>query len=473
MRFQLRIWIVGLVATSMLFSACREGNGGGYFGPFSSRDQNWGEPSAAVPDWAAQANIYEVNTRQYTPEGTFKAFATHLPRLKEMGVDILWFMPIYPISVTNRKGSLGSYYAISDYRAINPEHGTLADFKQLVDTIHQMGMRVIIDWVPNHTGWDHHWITEHPDWYTQDKDGKIVDPIDPKTGKSWGWTDVADLNYDNLDMRAAMIADMQFWLDSVGIDGFRCDVASDVPDEFWGEAVTQLRKSKADVFMLAEAEHPPHRNEEFFAMSYGWSFHQLLNQVAKGDAGPQEIKDWLEQDRDKYSKGYNMHFITNHDENTWNGSEFERMGPAVDAMAVLAFTFDGMPLIYSGQESALNKRLRFFDKDTIPWGDYSKAAFYRTLLKLKHDKPVLANGPAGASPVFLDLGAEKVLAYYRQKGAEMVMVLINLSNEPVTLSWDQKDLAGAYFDIFEQKPRELNMGSALQLGAWGYLVLTL
>ncbi len=464
---------VSVIVVLVLLAGCKDGRGGGYFGPFSSRDKAWGEPSAATPEWASQANIYEVNVRQYTPEGTFKAFAAHLPRLKEMGVDILWFMPIYPISKEKRKGTLGSYYAVADYRGINPEFGNLADFKHLVDTVHQLGMKIILDWVPNHTGWDHAWIKDHPDWYTQDEAGNIVDPLDPKTGKSWGWTDVADLNYDNKEMRAAMIADLKYWIDSVGVDGYRCDVAGEVPDDFSAEATAELRKSKSDIFMLAEAEHPPHRNEEWFAMSYGWSFHQLMNRVAKGEAGPSDIKAWLAEDRDQYSKGYHMHFITNHDENTWNGTEFERMGPAVEAMAALAFTLDGMPLIYSGQESSLNKRLRFFEKDTIDWGTYDRAAFYRALLKLKHDKPVLANGPAGAPPIFLDLNAEPVLAYYRRKGAEMVMVILNLSNEPVTFKWDQQDLAGAYFNIFTQKPQELNMGADLQMPAWGYWVLTL
>lgn len=453
--------------------ACRNNGEAGYFNPFSAGDSGWGKPSAATPAWAEQANIYEVNIRQYSPEGTFNAFAAHLPRLKTMGVDILWLMPIHPVSLSKRKGSLGSYYAVADYRGINPEFGTHSDFRRLVDSIHTLGMRVIIDWVPNHTGWDHPWITAQPDWYTQDTAGNIVDPIDPATGKSWGWTDVADLNYDNADMRAAMIADMLYWVDSFAIDGFRCDVASEVPDDFWEEAVAQLRKHKPDIFMLAEAEHPPHRNKELFAMSYGWSFHHLLNRIAKEQAGPADVKAWWEADKKTFKRGYHMHFITNHDENSWNGSEYERMGQAVDALAVLAFTLDGMPLIYSGQEAGMNKRLRFFDKDTIPWGDFSRSGFYQSLLQLKHENPVLANGPSGADPEFLDFEAPSVLGYYRRKDAETVLVLLNLSAAPVSFSWDKENLAGAYRDVFQQKTRELNMRGIIQLPAWGYLVLSL
>jgi len=205
------------------------------------------------PMWSKNANMYEVNIRQFTPEGTFAAFTKHIPRLQEMGVDILWFMPIYPISETKKKGSLGSYYAVSDFTKVNPEFGTLADFQTMVQTIHDAGMKVILDFVPNHTGWDHIWISSHPDYYTQDKDGNIVDPIDPSTGKSWGWTDVADLNFDNADMRKNMIKDMLYWLDKENVDGYRMDVAHGVPVDFWGEVSTALTEAKTDVFMLAES----------------------------------------------------------------------------------------------------------------------------------------------------------------------------------------------------------------------------
>lgn len=431
------------------------------------------EPSAAAPEWAYSANIYEVNVRQYTPEGTFKAFAGHLPRLSEMGVDILWFMPIFPVSEERRKGTLGSYYAVADFTKVNPEFGTMEDFRAIVGEAHRLGMRVILDWVPNHTGWDHPWITDHPDYYTRNEEGGIIDPIDPKTGESWGWTDVADLNYDNPELRKAMIADMLFWLREVGTDGFRCDVASEVPDDFWREAVPQLRGQKPDVFMLAEAEHPPHRNEELFAMSYGWSFHHLLNEIAQGEAKASDIGKWLKEDRAKFRKGYHMHFITNHDENSWNGTEFERMGDALKAMAVLAFTFDGMPLIYSGQEAGLNKRLAFFEKDTIAWDNlHTYEPFYRTLLDLKRKNKALWNGAAGSEPVIVPVEDDsKVLVYVREKEGNKVLVLLNLSPESQDVVLNAKDLEGSYSNIFANSTTAIAAGTSIKLNAWDYVVL--
>lgn len=431
------------------------------------------EPSAAAPAWADGANIYEVNIRQYTPEGSFKAFATHLPRLKNMGVDILWLMPIFPVSQERRKGTLGSYYAVSDFRQVNPEFGTMEDFRALLDEAHRIGLRVILDWVPNHTGWGHTWIKEHPEYYTQNKAGEIVDPVDPKTGKSWGWTDVADLNYDNADMRKAMIGDMLFWVKEIGVDGFRCDVAGEVPDDFWKEAAPQLRQANSGIFMLAEAEHPPHRNDEYFAMSYGWSFHHLMNEIAKGEKNASDVAAWLAEDRAQFRKGYHMQFITNHDENSWNGTEFERMGEAVKTMAVLAFTFDGMPLIYSGQEAGLNKRLQFFEKDTILWDNLpAYEPFYRSLLDLKHRNKALWNGAAGGEPVIIPVGdSKKVLVYLREKGDQRVVVILNLSPEPQDIVLEDKRLAGSYSNIFANSSTAVTPGMSLKLNAWDYLVL--
>ncbi len=431
------------------------------------------EASAAAPDWAQNANIYEVNIRQYTPQGTFKAFEAHLPRLKAMGVDILWFMPVFPVSVERRKGTLGSYYAVADFTKVNPEFGAMEDFRAVVDEAHRLGMRVILDWVPNHTGWDHPWITAHPEYYTRNKNGEIIDPVDPKTGKSWGWTDVADLDYSNPALRQAMTNDMLFWLREVGVDGFRCDVAGEVPDDFWKEAVPKLRQAKPDVFMLAEAEHPPHRNEELFAMSYGWSFHHLMNQIAQGEKKASDIHKWLADDRAKFRKGYHMHFITNHDENSWNGTEFERLGEAVNAMAVLAFTFDGMPLIYSGQEAGLDKRLEFFEKDTIHWGNLADyEPFYRTLLDLKHRNKALWNGAGGGEPIILNVDPkDKVLLYLREKGDERVVVLLNLSPAPQDIVLNDKRLEGSYSNVFGNSSTTVTPGMRIKLNAWDYLVL--
>lgn len=430
------------------------------------------EASKACPEWAQNANIYEVNIRQYTPEGTFNAFASHLPRLKEMGVDILWLMPIYPISEARRKGSLGSYYAVSDYTSVNPKFGTMEDFGNLVKFIHELDMKVVLDWVPNHTGWSHHWITEHPDYYTHDAKGNIVDPIDPETGKSWGWTDVADLNYDNQEMRKEMIADMLFWLNNYKVDGFRHDVASAVPDDFWQQAVDSLRKVKADIFMLAEAEYPPHRNLELFAMNYGWSFHHLMNDIAQGKKNAHAIDTLLQVNLAENKKGYYMQFITNHDENSWNGTEYERMGNAVDAMAVLAFTFDGMPLIYSGQEAGMNKRLAFFEKDTIQWGTIPKQGFYKTLLDLKHHNKALWNGTAGGPLKRLKTTNDQAIyAFYREKEGQRVVVILNLSDQPQQFVLEAGEITGRYNDIFGKQVIELKTRNKENMDSWTYQIL--
>lgn len=426
----------------------------------------------AIPEWSKTSNIYEVNIRQYTPEGTFSAFAEHLPRLQKMGVDILWFMPIYPISETKRKGSLGSYYAISDYTAVNPNFGTPEEFQAVVDEAQELGMHVILDWVPNHTGWDHEWIEEHPDYYTQDEEGNIIDPINPETGESWGWTDVADLNYDNENMRADMISAMRFWLDEVGVDGFRVDVAHNVPTDFWEEAVPQLRASRSDLFLLAEAEYPPLNNKELFAMSYGWSFHHLMNQMAKGEASVADLRVWREQEAPKWEKGWLMNFITNHDENSWNGTIEERLGDAADAMAVLTFTFEGMPLIYSGQEAAMDKRLKFFEKDLIEWGDIPKQDFYTKLLQLKTGHPALWNGTAGAPVVEIETNLpEDVFAFQRTQEDRAVMVVLNLSDNAheVTLAVD--DQAGSYTELFSGAQVDVPSRWTISLDPWEYRVL--
>ena len=447
------------------------------------------EPEAtygASPMWAKSANLYEVNVRQYTPEGTFRAFAEHLPRLDDMGVDILWFMPIYPISETKRKGELGSYYAVSDYTATNPEFGSVADFQAVVDEAHRLGMKVILDWVPNHTGWDHVWLEAHPEWFTQDSAGNVIDPVNYETGESWGWTDVADLNYDNDEMRLAMIAELRWWLDSVNIDGYRMDVAHGVPYDFWAQCSDSLRKTRADIFLLAEAEDDTLLNEQWFAMDYAWSFHHLLNDLVVGESSlPADEQDvapgavtandlmaWYEQDQQDLRHGYHMHFITNHDENAWAGTVRERMGDAADALAVLAFTFDGMPLIYSGQEAGMNKRLEFFEKDTIEWGEVSKQTFYTRLLSLKHDHKALWNGRMGGPVQRLKTNHdESVLAFVREKSGDNVIVVLNLSDEPVSVLVPTVRLEGKYEDAFTGETVVVGANLEREMQPWAYLVI--
>jgi glycosidase len=399
----------------------------------------------SLPEWAKNANVYEVNVRQFSDKGTFNEFARHLPRLKKMGVDILWLMPIHPISMKNRKAKgdlnvedieseaerknyLGSPYSVANYTEVNPEFGTMEDFESLVSKTHELGMKIIIDWVPNHTGWDNPWITEHPEWYTQDEEGNIIDPIDYNTGESWGWTDVADLNYDNQDMRKEMIKSMQFWLDEADIDGFRVDVAHGIPQDFWNQMTPKLVDSKKDIFLLAESEVPSHRNENTYHATYGWSFHHLLNEIAKGEKRAEDIDKWYAEDTTKFKKGLSLMFTSNHDENTWAGTVFDRMGDAHKALAALTLCFEGIPLVYSGQEEPLRHRLKFFEKDNINFKNLEYESFYKKFLTLKHRNEALWNGPYGGKieKIIFD---KDVYGFKREKNGDVFIGVFNLSDE--------------------------------------------
>jgi len=415
------------------------------------------------PEWLKDAVLYEVNIRQYTPEGTFRAFVQHLPRLKDMGADILWLMPVHPISEENRKGTLGSYYSVQDYKGINPEFGTLDDFKTLVNWSHELGMKVIIDWVANHTGWDNPWIEEHPDWYTQDSTGTIISP-DPD------WSDIADLNFDVQPMRRAMINAMVYWLREADIDGFRCDVAWGVPQDFWEEARASLDSVKP-VYMLAEDEDHPELLEKAFDSNYAWKLHHLMNAVAQGEKTAGDIRAYYDSLVPYASGSFPMQFITNHDENSWAGTIQERMGAAGDAFAVLSFTVPGIPLIYSGQEAGLNKRLKFFEKDTINWSDLSKQDFYESLIDLKTGNPALWNGSEGGNLQFLTTSKpDQVLAYVREKNNNKVMVVMNLSAQPVVSGVE----FGGQQEMVEWFNQEKLEGEKvdIELHPWEYKVFT-
>lgn len=383
---------------------------------------------SAHPEWCYDAVVYEMNVRQYTPEGTFAAAAEHLPRLKELGVDIVWLMPIYPIGVLERKGTLGSYYAISDYCATNPEFGTLEDFDAFLAKAHDLGLRVILDWVANHTSPDAKWINSSPaDWYVRDENGKTIVQYD--------WTDIAKLNYDNHDMRAEMEKAMRFWLER-GLDGFRCDMACEVPFDFWQSALPSIRKDYPQIYMLAEGEHTELHNNSFDA-SYAWELHHLLNSIAKGEKGVSELKEYIAKDAAAYPKeAFRLMFTSNHDENSWAGTEFERMGDAAKVMAVLTFTLpNGQPLIYTGQEMGWNKRFEFFEKDHIPaWEQNEYAEFYKSLIALRHANAALSAGEKGGAIEYIDEVPEGVFAFVRKVEGNEVAVYANLTKEPVSFN---------------------------------------
>ena len=385
-------------------------------------------PQGAHPDWTYDAVVYEMNVRQYTPEGTFAAAAEHLPRLKELGVDIVWMMPIYPIGVKERKGTLGSYYAISDYCATNPEFGTLEDFDAFVAKAHELGLKVIIDWVANHTSPDALWITERPaDWYVRDEQGNTIVQYD--------WTDIAKLNYDNHDMRAEMEKCMRFWMER-GIDGFRCDMACEMPFDFWKSVIPSIRKDYPQMYWLAEGEHVELHNGSFDA-SYAWELHHLLNAIARGEKGVAELKEYIAKDAaNTPAEAFRLMFTSNHDENSWAGTEFERMGDAAKVMAVLTFTLpNGQPLIYTGQEMGWNKRFEFFEKDHIPaWEVNEYAEFYKSMTTLRHNNKALSAGERGGKIEYIEDVPQGVFAFKRAVEGNTVTVYANLTKEAVSFN---------------------------------------
>jgi glycosidase len=390
------------------------------FTPFASAE-------VTHPAWSTNATIYEVNVRQYSPDSRFAAVIKDLPRLKTMGIDILWLMPINPIGQEHRKGPLGSYYSVAGYTAVNPEFGTMEDFRTLVARAHGLGMKVILDWVPNHTAWDNRWVKDHPDWYLKDASGKIG-PVKFGSGAdAQVWEDVVGLDYRNPALRAAMIDAMAFWIKTADVDGFRQDVAGNVPTDFWNEARTALDHIKP-VFLLAEADKPE-LHENAFDMTYDWDFYHVMVKAAKtGDA--EALRAFFAHPLKTFPVGsYRMEFTSDHDENSWNGSDTELYGKAFQPFAVIAALVPGMPLVYSGQESVLDKRLKFFERDPIAWKNYALADFYRGLLTLKHDNPALWNGAASGTMEVLDPHNPHVFAFRRVKGEHRVTVMVNLSGK--------------------------------------------
>lgn len=384
----------------------------------------------------SQLNIYEVNIRQYTLEGTFRAFSNHLERLKTMGVQMLWLMPITPISLKARQGSLGSYYACSSYTKINPEFGTLEDFIDIVNQIHALGMQVIIDWVANHTGCDHEWTIHHPEWYVRDEMGNFTERN--------GWKDVIDLNYDNELLQQAMIDAMQFWMNTANIDGFRCDMAHLVPLSFWKRAKLTLEKQKP-LFWLAETDDAAYH--EVFDVSYAWSWMHLTEQMMQQKCGVLEMVELATKTQLQLVKGTKLYFTANHDENSWNGTEYEKYGPLAKAMAVFTILWNGVPLIYSGQEIPNFKRLAFFDKDTLQWDNEPMLhTFYKTLLNFRLEYIAFKNPDIHVIPHEHD---NKVLAFLRTHQQKTCLVIINLSQQnKIQIVVNHQLLNGRFYNLF-------------------------
>lgn len=420
----------------------------------------------------AKGILYEVNIRQYTNEGTFNAFVKELPKIKALGVNILWLMPVYPISTTKSKGPLGSYYAISDYKGVNPEFGTLEDLKNLVAAAHELGIYVIFDWVAGHTGWDHRWIEEHPEYYLQNQAGEIIDPIDPRTGLSFGWTDVADLNFDNSAMQAAMKEAMLYWINEVGIDGYRIDQAYALPLKFLTDVFIEIRQTKS-VFITGEIEQHSGKNPylNIFDSSYDFPGYELNVEIAKGHQDATAFYKHLEEFVfDHHPEHHLLNFVSTHDKNAWNGTANERFGPAKHAIMALNYLQPGMPFIYGGVEYGLDKRLLFFEKDSFPKVAGDTYQLLKKLGTLKRNNPALHAGKDAAAfhPISTSL-ANKVVAFERVKENDTIVFMANMSNEHIGFTSPYNAKLKRFQD---GKPKQLSFSYEYRMRPWEFWIMT-
>ncbi|MBP6673305.1 MAG: T9SS type A sorting domain-containing protein [Bacteroidetes bacterium] len=419
--------------------------------------------------WTSKASLYEVNVRQYTKAGTFNAFGTHLDRLRDLGVSIIWFMPIHPIGSKNRLGSLGSYYAVKDYYGVNPEFGSAADFRTLVDSIHAKGMHVMIDWVANHTSWDNVLTVSHPSWYVKGNGGVFTAP--PGTN----WSDVIQLDYTNDSLRTYMIDAMKYWVTEMKVDGFRYDAASFVPISFWSQTATALKQLRSDIFLLAEDQETQYSGAGFH-MTFGWNFYGfgggILPKLTSGASNANDLAAYTANEYLYYPGNvYRLYFTSNHDENSWYGTDTELFGAAADAFIALSATLRGMPLIYGGQEVGLNRRLKFFDKDEIPWPVHPRTARIHSLLQLKKRNSALWNGSKGAEPARITTTSDlNVYAFLRQKGNDKVLSVYNLSGTAKEFALSGSTYSGTFKDIFTDSTLQLTPNYQMTLPAWGYMV---
>lgn len=418
------------------------------------------------PEWSKNATIYEVNIRQYTQEGTFKAFEKHLPRLKKMGIDIIWLMPVHPIGELNRKGTLGSYYSVKDFKGINPDFGTLKDFKSLVRKIHSMGMYVIIDWVGNHSAWDNPLTKEHPDWYTKTREGNF------QPTPWYDWDDVIDFDYNNPAFRKYMTEALKYWVSETDIDGYRCDVAGFIPVDFWDNARTELDQLKP-VFMLAEWESRD-LYKKSFDMTYSWTLWDKMKQATIEKKGAPALFEYMAHDVNSFPyDSYRMTFTDNHDKNSWEGNQFSNFGDGLEAAMVFCSTVNGMPLVYSGQEAGLDRSLAFFEKDPMVWKEHRFAGIYEALFKLKHSNQALWNGHWGGEMerVHND-NMNNVLSFYREKNGDAVMTVINFSGQDAKVNLDTKYLKNKYRELFSGVPYMMSGNQTpMTLKPWEYRVL--
>ena len=416
------------------------------------------------PAWTKDATLYQVNVRQFSKEGTFAAVEKELPRIKALNVDIIWLMPVHPIGEKNRKGTLGSPYSVKDYYGVNPEFGSLADLKRLVDTAHGLGLKVILDWVPNHTAWDNPLAAQHPDWYQRDWKGAF------RPTPWWDWSDIINLDYHSPGLRKYMTDVMKYWVRDIGIDGYRCDVAGYIPLDFWNHLRKELDAIKP-VFMLAEWESRDLHAEAFDA-TYAWSWYESVHKLCKGQTDVGALFTYYAWNEGFYPDNImRMTFVSNHDKNSWEGTEFEQFGAGLEAAIVLSVVGEGMPLLYNGQEAGYNKRLEFFEKDPIQWRAHPMADLYRKLFAFKKSNSALWNANWGAKMVqVVNSRGSKVFSFVRENEKDKVFAVLNFTGEPQTFKLTDGPYVGAYTEFFSGEKTTIAEGAELTLPAWGYRV---
>ena len=416
------------------------------------------------PEWSKNATIYQLNTRQFTAEGSFAAAESQLPRLKKLGIDIIWLMPIHPIGQENRKGKLGSPYSVRDYLGVNPEFGTLDELKRFVDSAHALGMYVILDWVANHTAWDNALRRDHPDWYERDYKG------DFRPTPWWDWSDIIDLDYSQPALREYMADALKYWVREVGIDGFRCDVAGFVPVDFWNQVRAELDAIKP-VFMLAEWESRD-LHAGAFDMTYAWSWYDAVRAVVNGEADLNRLFVYYSWNESAYPReAYRMTYVSNHDANAWEATQFEAFGDGLEAAIVLSVVGEGLPLIYNGQEAGNQKRLEFFEKDPIEWREHPIGELYARLFALKKQNTALWNGQWGARMIRVwNSEPDKVFSFVRRNDRDKVLAVINFSDEPQTVTFSGTLHVGSYREFFSAEAVELDAAAEIELQPWSYSV---
>lgn len=416
------------------------------------------------PEWTKSATIYELNLRQFTPEGTLASAERQLPRIRGLGVDIVWLMPIHPIGEKNRKGSLGSPYAVRDYLAVNPEYGSVEDLKRFVARAHDLGMHVILDWVANHSAWDNPLVAQHPDWYSRDWKGEFHPT-------SWNdWSDIIEFDYDQPGLRRYMTEALKYWVREVGVDGFRCDVAGMVPLDFWNNARRELDAIKP-VFMLGEWESTDLHADAFDA-TYAWGWYTAMVEATRGGKGPGPLRGFYSTHDNAFPReAMRMTFVSNHDKNSWDGTEFEQFGPGLEAAIVLSVVGEGIPLMYNGQEAGNTKRLAFFERDPIAWRQHPHADLYRRLFALKKASSALWNAQWGARMIDVPNSApQQVLSFVRDNGRDKVFAVFNFSPMPVRVGFRDTLYQDRYREFGTGESVTLGQDTALELPAWGYRV---